>query len=697
MNHEQKQEQKITVKPDTLGNLIKNVARGEYRIPQFQREFVWTKRKIIELFDSIFREWPIGSFFLWDAEREYNHLFREIRELKLPPVGKHDNITFVLDGQQRITSLYVSLKGLVVKGTDYSRITFDLRDRRFTDRKADNTRYVAVCDMWGPGSMKLSRKIDEEYVDAYDKCWTTLQTYPVSLVEVRGKDLPAVCRIFQRINQSGKRLDRFDLISAMTFTDDFNLRDKFKEDVLAQLEKRGFGKISPAILTQLLALIKVGQCTERHEFGLTTEDISEHWDSAVAAIMLAADILRKSAGVVNSGFLPYDAILTLLAYYFAKSGNRALPSEHMQWFRRWFWRASFAQRYGAGGATRLGQDRELFDELIEGKQPEFAPPMQLSAASLARVRMTQTRSAIRNAFLCLLATQKPVHLVNNSEIGLLDGSISDFTSSEKHHIFPKAHLERHGPPGAEIHSLPNFCFLPAELNKRILDSKPSDYFEELRSENALFDKAASTHLLPTGPDVGVADNDYLKFLNARSALIIEEIRRLCGEITTPRRDERQEVVTELEDRLRDCIDNRLTRLAGARYWKTNVPPAVRDEAEKRIKAAVAKYPDVTEEELAEPRRRLDYCNVMDYRTIIENGVNWPTFEDIFRKKQDLQTYLAGFSEYRNVIMHNRDMTELVEKNGEAAMIWLSHVLPYEEDEETPEDAVNEVAVQESGQ
>ena len=66
---------------------------------------------------------------------------------------------------------------------------------------------------------------------------------------------------------------------------------------------------------------------------------------------------------------------------------------------------------------------------------------------------------------------------------------------------------------------------------------------------------------------------------------------------------------------------------------------------------------------------------MDYLTIIENGANWPAFESIFGKKSEVQRYLSGFSEYRNVVMHNREMTELIEKNGEAAMIWLANVLP----------------------
>lgn len=97
----------------------------------------------------------------------------------------NDNVSFILDGQQRITSLYVTLRGLTANNTDYGRICFDLQEERFTHREPDNNRYIRVCDMWGADALRLSRKIDENYTTAFDRCYRILQTYPVSIVEVR--------------------------------------------------------------------------------------------------------------------------------------------------------------------------------------------------------------------------------------------------------------------------------------------------------------------------------------------------------------------------------------------------------------------------------------------------------------------------------------------------------------------------------
>jgi hypothetical protein len=344
----------IRVIPDTLNNLIVAVSKGQYRIPQFQREYVWEKSKVLELFDSVYKEFPIGSFFLWKAGREFNHLFRHSMDLGIPPVRDDDDVCFILDGQQRITSLYVTLLGLTARGTDYGRICFDVKEERFTHREPDPSRHVSLHDIWQKNLLEVAEQVPKSNQRAVGRCYEILRTYLVSIVQVSDKDLPAVCKIFQRINQGGKRLDRFDLISAMTFSAGFDLREKFKDDVLDKLEQKSFGKIAPTIVTQLMALVQKGACTEKAEFSLSAAEIQNIWKSAVNSILLAADTLRKCVGVKNASFLPYDALLTLLAYFYAKSGRRALTDGQLRWVQQWFWRASFAQHYGSGGPTKMG-------------------------------------------------------------------------------------------------------------------------------------------------------------------------------------------------------------------------------------------------------------------------------------------------------------------------------------------------------
>lgn len=678
------QQKRIAVKPDTLPNLMASVANGEYRIPQFQRTFVWKRSKVIDLFDSIYKEFPIGSFFVWKAGQEHNDLFRHTVGLDLPPVGEHDNVSFILDGQQRITSLYVVLNGMTVrqndKLVDYSLYCLDLRDEKFTRRKPDNKRYVALCSLWGPDAMALTQEIPPEYRAAYIRCWQTLQTYPISIVEVSDKDLPEVCRIFRRINQSGQRLDRFDLVSAMTFSPEFDLRERLDKDLQDRLKRKNFGAISPTIVTQLLALIEKGQCTERNEYALTSKQIRRHWKAAVDAVLLAADTLRKNMGVANYSYLPYDAQLTLLSYYFAKRPDHAPPAAHMDWLRDWFWRSAFGQRYSAGGATRVGQDARLVADLAGGGEPEFKLAVPLDVADLVRTRMTWTASAVRNAYLCLLSNLGPLHLGNNSPLDLVNGGISDFTSGEKHHIFPRSLLSKAGAKDADIHVLPNFCFLPMELNRRISNSAPSEYIPRVQAENPDFEKAARSHLLPVNTGDWIAEDDYEAFLEARAEMILDEVARLCGGLATPREDERQETIRKLEERLRDLIAQTLGDSFGSKYWKSHVPEAVRSAIEMRISQAIEREPELQAADFTDPRRRMDYCNVMEYLTIIENGSNWPEFEPLFRNKAKLQHHFGALNQYRNAVMHNRPMEKLTESEGKTGLVWFAAVLPEDEPE-----------------
>jgi len=664
----------IRVIPDTLNNVVVAVNKGQYRIPQFQREYVWKKSKVIELFDSIYKEYPIGSFFLWKAGREHNQLFRHSVDLDIRPIQADDNIAFILDGQQRITSLYVTLKGLTINETDYSRICFDVKEEKFTHREADGKRFIRVCDIWGDRALEVVEEIDKPFRPAFRRCFEILRTYPVSIVEVSNQDLPAVCKIFQRINQSGKRLDRFDLISAMTFSPDFDLREKFKQDVLIKLEQKSFGEISPAIITQLMALLKKGACTENAEYSLSTEDIKEIWKQSVDAVLLAADTLRKSVGVQNASYLPYDALLTLLAYYYASSGQRALDDKQLKWVQQWFWRASFSQHYGSGGATKIGRDKEMFDQLAAGNYPPFEPAMNLTAEILVNTKMTWTRSAVRNAFLCMLAHRNPVHLINNSRLDLVHGGISDFTSTEKHHIFPQGFLRGHGAGEAEIHALPNFCFLPAELNKRILDTRPSAYFPELRRENSRYEEAARTHLLPLSEDSGIEQDDYIQFLKFRSELILRELERLTGLSTAPSEDQRQKAVERIETQLRDIIHSALTDGYGSDYWRTAVPGDVQAGVAGRVEVALRKNPDLKPDTFGSPREKLTFCNVGDYSKIILIKSNWPRFQPIFHRQSDFERHMEAFSEFRNALMHNRPLTEIGLRAGELAVLWLETVL-----------------------
>jgi len=517
---------KIKIEPGLkLGDIMSGVEKGKIRIPRFQREFVWERPKVVKLLDSIYHQFPIGSFFFWEAPRKYNKFFRNIAELGLPEPDEREDITFILDGQQRITSLHVTAKGITLDELNYGDICFDLEKQEFVIRKADNKRYIAVYDMLDEKKHleihKNLLKDDDlpgEYPDRFAVCREVFMTYPFSVVIVRDAELEGVCEIFERINQAGKRLSLTDLVVANTWSEDFDLRERIKE-FNKTLNSKGFQELDAEAITESLSLSIKGGCTRSFQLQIKTEDIKNVWGKTIESINLAIDFLRGNLGVKRYGFLPYRGIIPVLAYYFYKSNNKAINPSHKEIIEKWFWRVSFSERYGSAAPTHMGEDRKLFDQVIDNEQASLDYSANVEIGNIKSIQM-KTTSAVKNAVICLLSIKNPRHFRNNTFIPLDDSYFSDFNSPEKHHIFPASVLEKQG---IKEFSLANFCFIPAELNKYILGRKPSQYFKEFKDENPEFEKTMGSHLIPISEDSGIWTDDYNKFIQQRAELIKKEI------------------------------------------------------------------------------------------------------------------------------------------------------------------------------
>ena len=659
--------QKIKIKSDyKLPDIIHDIEKGILRIPQFQREFIWEKSKVIKLLDSIYKEYPIGSFFFWNTPKKYYFFYKDIAELNLPKPDKYEKMSLIIDGQQRLTSLYVTVKGLTLYGRDYSKICFDLDKKEFIDRKPDRQRFISLSNLFSDEHFELYNGLTPERKESFNQCVRKFYNYPFSAVDVRDKELDEVCDIFERINQGGRRLNLFDLISASTWSTNFDLRKAVDEenDIL---EKRGFGRIDNEVFTQTLALISKNSCTRSSQLQLRKEDITEHWKNTVEVTRQAVDYLRNNLGTVHYLFIPYRGMISLVAYLFYKNKARSLDNKQSELLASWFWQVAFAERYSASTLTLMTEDGKLFDKIAEKKDVKIHFPFSLDIDSLMKIRMYR-KSAIKNGVLCLLATKHPRHLKNNSLLSLGDDYYSDFNSSEKHHIFPKSVIQKKFSL-VMIHSLPNFCFLPAELNKEISNKKPSKYFENFEKENSDFKDSLETHLIKY--DNSIKRDDYLSFLGSRATIILEEIYRITGsKIARVIGENVNKAIDKTEGLIRDLIDEKL-KLESFRDWQEKIPNDVFSEAKRRAQEYIKKNPSKQFSDFSS-RELLDFCDLMDYPKIILK--NWDTFYSEFRSKSEVEKRFISLKEYRNAIKHNREMASFIKKEGEAALEWLSMIL-----------------------
>src|SRR3989338_8930949 len=117
-------------------NLIRDIENGMIKIPNFQREFVWPIKKTINLLDSISKGYPIGSFLIWETNERLLDL-RNIGDMPLPETPEGNVVKYVLDGQQRITSLFACMKEVHIDQKPYH-LFYDLEKKIFTDNSDDN-------------------------------------------------------------------------------------------------------------------------------------------------------------------------------------------------------------------------------------------------------------------------------------------------------------------------------------------------------------------------------------------------------------------------------------------------------------------------------------------------------------------------------------------------------------------------------
>ena len=687
------QQSKITVQSQPLGDLLSLVAQGQLQIPRFQREFVWPISKTRALLDSMYKEFPIGTLFFWQAPADQARIFRELEDLHIPAPNPHQNVSYILDGQQRLTSLYVAGNALKIGANDYGNICLDLEAAQayevnkegfegeiFASRRApDGVRYVRFRDVL-TGNLDVYDKLSPGGKALFQTARQRFSTYPFSVVWVREQPLSEVVEIFQRINQGGKRLSSYDLVCANLWSDRFNFRQKVAA-LDKHLAEKSFGSIDESIVPQAIALIVTGKSSQSEQLRLKSEEVEAIWPDVSRSLVRAADFLQNNVGVKRSEFLPYGGILSLLAMFFYTLDDKPLTADHRAALWRWFWWTSASEYYSYASREKINADAEFLQKVLAGEPFARSWSAPVKAESLLRVSMKSTTSALRNTVLCLLALQNPRNFKDGSPINLSADFFSSLANVERLHIFPVGYLKQKQIAANEVHWLPNFIFIPGELNRAISNQAPSLYLAEYRLENPGFDIDIKTHLIPLGKESGIWTDDYRKFLQQRADFLAERLNQLLetGPITSLEstdligKTNQHQWIESVELQLRDLINERLNAVAGDSYWDQTVPTGVQNKVLQKIGQHVTEHPYISAASYASGRKKLDFCDVSDYIGIIKG--NWSQFSELLGNQDNALRHLDDFRKFRNLVAHNNteQLTDVMHKNAEAAILWLQAI------------------------
>jgi hypothetical protein len=308
--------------PLPLRKVIERIRDGAIRIPGFQRKFVWEPDRAALLMDSIFKGYPFGSVLLWRTRTELK-TEKTVGGFALPAPEKDYPIDYVLDGQQRLTSVFATFQTDLTAPEDpevWLPIYYDFE----SENDAQNSRFVAL----GKDEVDSDRHFPLEcFFDAVRflkaaQSLTPERSVEIAAVQERFKEamIPAetfetedrasVAIVFERVNRMGVELDMFELLTAWTWSEEFDLQERFTE-LSEEFESFGFKDVGADndLMLRCCAAILKGDPSPASMIDINGAEVRSRFDTVATALRLAIDFLRVNLQVRHLKFLPYSAQL----------------------------------------------------------------------------------------------------------------------------------------------------------------------------------------------------------------------------------------------------------------------------------------------------------------------------------------------------------------------------------------------------
>lgn len=472
----------------TIRKIIDRVISGEIRIPAFQRDYVWTPEQVSFLLDSIYKNFPIGTVFLWKTHVRLDSE-KNLGNFEIPNPRKEHPVYYVLDGQQRLTSLISVFQTELIPGDNYNWLDIyydfdaseDIQDNRFVALKngenVTNKHFPMSVIFDASKFYSEISKLTDEKRDIILKVQQMFQEYSLPSQEFETDSKESIAIVFERINRAGTPLNTYQLLTAWSWSADFDLQDEFNE-LAEELKPFGFGDLSQDMDLQLkcCAGIIKGETSPATIMALTGEEVRTNFDSVRNGIKGAIEFLKDQLKVHSLGWMPYPSMIVSLSAFFAidRESGRTYNDIQRREIIRWFWRSNFSRRYNNAIQDKHKQDIQLMKRLADDDTvllTEFDCPIAESFFNDSPFTMGTINT---KTFVLMLANNSPKSSISGANVRLGD-VLKNVNRNEFHHIFPKKHLERQGKTKKEINSLTNFCFLNNADNQKIKDKDPVVY------------------------------------------------------------------------------------------------------------------------------------------------------------------------------------------------------------------------------
>lgn len=529
----------------TYSDIVSNVNKGIYQIPKFQRDFVWSKEQTAKLIDSLLKGFPIGSFILWKTNERLKSL-KKIGGSVLNEPSDGEYVYYILDGQQRMTSLYLALEGVKIEKHNYREIYIDLDkdidsdDEICTLEKTDKS--ITFYDLINERITSFTKNFDDKTVEKIEDLREHLKSYEFSTIEIENQPMEKIAEIFTRINTGGKVLTLFEIMNAKVYSEDilddngkivkkgFDLEEKF-DLLIEDLKYGGYETIgeNKSIVLQLLSLILLKNSKREAILSIDKNKFIDEWEDTIKCLKLSIDKIIDYFKITVSKLLPYYVLIVPIAYFYKINNFIPPTNQQLKELEKYFFRSSISWRFSSSVETKLNADIKIIEKIKNNESIDFDKeiPLQNKAKEYFIDTLKQNFSA-SNAFdkavLCIMAYADPKKFNDNSKVRLDNSYLSVSTSKNYHHFFPKAYLKR-TKNDEYANALANMTLVDDYLNKRVIqDKEPKKYISDFQKENSDIEETLKSHFIYLN-DFGIFENNYDLFLHKRASLLADEIMK----------------------------------------------------------------------------------------------------------------------------------------------------------------------------
>jgi hypothetical protein len=514
--------------------LLRDIENLDLVLPEFQRDFVWNEDDVKKFLQSLYKNYPTGSLLIW-------------KTLKPPKLrGEHkaaDNVytRVLLDGQQRLTTLYLFVKGKTPPYYTSMAKQFNLyfnieteEFRYYQKTLMGGKEWISVKDFFQNESAAsfIQGSLDREFYFKYLDHLTRLERvkkYDYFVDEEKlGKlqDLKEVVRIFNLVNKQGRTLQEEDLALAHVSAFWPEIKNLFREE-LKLYSKIGFN-FNFNFLILCLNASATGHAKFEGFYNVSEDQIKETWEKVKKALVYLLNIIRDKAFIDSSADyeLKSEALLVPLVVYLANNNCEFKDEKEINKFLYWFYNALMWGRY-----TRRGKSSPLEQDVVtitRDKTPEslihnFEREVRYFDVKTENLENASVTSPFFNMAFIVAKSKGAVDWFTGTN--LHSKLIGTSYRLHKHHIFPKDFLRKKGYYTKDkrkiVNELANRAFLTERANLKIRNSEPVAYLKKVAEK---YPKSLSQQFVSEKEELWKIEN-FEDFIKDRRKKIANEINK----------------------------------------------------------------------------------------------------------------------------------------------------------------------------